>query len=766
MKNGIAKILLLAFALSSALAGSAISGISMTGGDNALRRNLVSSGGALSSGTGFSLNCALAETVVSSFSGAGLGFDSGMMHLAAQPGTVVSITAVTKSTGTLDLAWSAPGLDGFLGALSGGFYRIDYSSVPAHVFAPAIYRLQFSTAVTPGEAQGYRLAGLEPNTTYYTRIYLADARKVIAEGSARSDESTLANLPVSPALAGVFASSVAFSWNLPSGGAEGYSVTGSTTNFGALFPGGIVKSSVTDQGVRVTLTMTGLHPDTTYYFRMASLNWQQDVNFDTIIATCTRPAPKPSAIENLASLPEALARRVLYTWNTPESDGLTGVLVQMSTRAISEDLADGTDYHTGDKLADGSVILSSAAGNSRLMTGLLLDSTYYYRFAARNAAQFYSMVVSTECLLDLPPMSPAALQGLVDSGRTQITISWSGVLSNYDGSRFRFTGEPLELSGYEISRATAVLSSSWTLVASVPVSSLSVTVPLPDPVHDYFYRVASVDSRGVPGISMIVDTAQNLYAVAPDSISRIRIPAAMAHVVTPSGNDYSSPIYLAARSRAADEGGKVIRSLEFASISAPDGNELSDLSLDIPAMDVVLHYDTAGGVVVPGSAASALPETLASLSTAVPAEEAGTALGAYWFNGTDYVKVFGTVDTAAQTVTVRSAMPGLYQIRALARSSGVSFDLKEMSNKVITPNGDGKNDRVVFTLDNPRDSAVTGKIYDLTGAFVADMRAGTQLADTLEWDGRARGAVVSRGVYVYQIKAEGKTFNGTIVVIR
>ena len=130
------------------------------------------------------------------------------------------------------------------------------------------------------------------------------------------------------------------------------------------------------------------------------------------------------------------------------------------------------------------------------------------------------------------------------------------------------------------------------------------------------------------------------------------------------------------------------------------------------------------------------------------------------------MKVFGAVNSAAQTVTVRSAVPGKYQIRALARSTGVSFDVKEMSNKVITPNGDGLNDYVVFTLDNPRDSAVTGKIYDLSGAFVADMKPGTQLADTLAWDGKAHGVVVPRGVYIYQIKAEGKTFNGTIVVIR
>ncbi len=46
------------------------------------------------------------------------------------------------------------------------------------------------------------------------------------------------------------------------------------------------------------------------------------------------------------------------------------------------------------------------------------------------------------------------------------------------------------------------------------------------------------------------------------------------------------------------------------------------------------------------------------------------------------------------------------------------------------------------------------------------MRAGSQMADTLTWDGKAGGRTVPRGVYIYQIKAEDKTFNGTIVVVR
>lgn len=770
-RAGSARYAFLLAALLLGPAAAALAGFPMAGGGDALARNAVTGAGGLASGGGLSLNGALAEAVVGTFSGGGLGLGSGYMPLAAQPGSVISLSAVTKSTGTLELAWTAPGLDGFLGAVTGGLYRIDVSSDASHVFDPTVYAAEFSTSVTPGDPQAYVLTGLQPNTTYYARVYLGDARRVIAERSAGSADSTLANLPAAPALSGVFSSSVTFSWALPAGGAEGYSLDGSSTAFGALFPGGVLRSSSTPEGTVLTLTVAGLYPGTTYYFRLASLNWQADVNFGAVIAACTLPGTGPLPIENLASVRDAAGRRLLFSWTNPDYPDRAGVLVQMSTAPMSYPLAPGAAYADGALLPDGSRVLASAAASSQLHGGLALNATYYYRFSSQDAAHSYSVFVATECILDLPPMSPAGLQASLSPDRSAITLSWAGVTSNLDGSAFRNAAEPMELARYDVYRATGVIRPGWTLVASVPVSSQSVTVPVPDQSAVYYYRVASADTAGAPGVSMVVDTQKNLYALAPDQVSRLKIPAALSGVVAAAGNPSGHPLFFAARERTTDEGGKVIKSVEFAPVRAPDGAEVTGFRVDSPDMDIVLRYDILDGQVVPSSvkaaASGAAPAAAAQGPAAyVPASDAASSLGVYWFNGKDYVKVFGSVDPAGQTVTVRSALPGSYQIRSLARTGGVSFDVKQMSNKVITPNGDGLNDYVTFTLDNPRDSAFSGKIYDLTGAFVADMRPGRQVADSLEWDGKAGGATVPRGVYVYQIKAEGKTFNGTIVVIR
>lgn len=96
-------------------------------------------------------------------------------------------------------------------------------------------------------------------------------------------------------------------------------------------------------------------------------------------------------------------------------------------------------------------------------------------------------------------------------------------------------------------------------------------------------------------------------------------------------------------------------------------------------------------------------------------------------------------------------------------------------SRVLTPNGDGINDRLFVCYDNFSDSGVSGRIYTLLGAEVASMThvrsvlpgcAPGTLTQHAVWDGTANGSRVSSGLYVYRIEAEGKTYAGTLLVVR
>lgn len=113
-------------------------------------------------------------------------------------------------------------------------------------------------------------------------------------------------------------------------------------------------------------------------------------------------------------------------------------------------------------------------------------------------------------------------------------------------------------------------------------------------------------------------------------------------------------------------------------------------------------------------------------------------------------------------------------IAALALSPAAAFCAAALGqsvalNKLVTPNGDGRNDTFIFRCHNPRDSAVEAKIFDISGREIAVMRiksiGTTDYFYNYEWDPNTGGRKEG-GIYVYQIRMETNVYKGTIIVIR
>jgi hypothetical protein len=146
-------------------------------------------------------------------------------------------------------------------------------------------------------------------------------------------------------------------------------------------------------------------------------------------------------------------------------------------------------------------------------------------------------------------------------------------------------------------------------------------------------------------------------------------------------------------------------------------------------------------------------------------------VGVMWWNGTAWVKVGqASVDEMTDTVSFYTSRPGTYQIRSFLSATELTLDKASVFPRIFTPNGDGINDEVLFAIDNPKASSIEGKIYDVGGNEVADLKpagAGAPTPDTLSWNGRDRNGTLARsGVYIYLIKGEGKSITGTVVVAK
>lgn len=122
-------------------------------------------------------------------------------------------------------------------------------------------------------------------------------------------------------------------------------------------------------------------------------------------------------------------------------------------------------------------------------------------------------------------------------------------------------------------------------------------------------------------------------------------------------------------------------------------------------------------------------------------------------------------------------LAALQLLPAAAFCAASSLGRSAAINRLVTPNGDRKNDTFIFRCYNPRDYAVEGSIFDLSGREIGVMtlkqryNGATASASAtgefydFEWNPNAGGHSPG-GVYVYEVRQETKVYKGTIVVIR
>lgn len=285
------------------LASAAWAGPPMDSETNSITRDVVNGGGGDSSSTNNSLIGSFSEEVVltTTASSANL-IRSGWSGLHAFPGKVTDLAGLPDVTASsVTLQWTSPGYDGGLGGLMSGstyFIRVASHTAPGTFSDHRLANVSFSTSgVLPGATVNAGATGLQPNTTYWARLWTIDADGDLSYASSISTFVTLA-MPVtlqSESFVNVYFTSVAAQWvarpsllqDVSSMTAEGYVVEASSTNFGALTAGGAVYSSATWNVLLSTLTLAIAPANLceTHYFRAASLNWGGLPNYTALGST-------------------------------------------------------------------------------------------------------------------------------------------------------------------------------------------------------------------------------------------------------------------------------------------------------------------------------------------------------------------------------------------------------------------------------------------------------------------------------------------------
>jgi hypothetical protein len=490
---------------------------------------------------------------------------------------------------------------------------------------------------------------------------------------------------------------------------------------------------------------TDLIDHTTYFWRVKSGGYQ-GIPPHLVDPALTVSPVFSFRLDTINILPQA------FDLLSPADGGSVDTQKPTLTWSESEDTADDVvtySVQVATSVAFGTITVSTSALSNlswTVPTKLSEEATYYWRVIAKDKSN--AETVSTQNNRFFVPVltrlrHPNGISGSFTADLSSGTITWFPVTENTDGS------SAIDLAGYHVYRAlSAAAAGESSPFATVSAASSSWT----DTVLGgtvYFYMVRAFDESGIESADSAVVQAgdqTNNFILSPKKDLVITMDAeTSAKLISADGE-----VRRLTLTENEDVSGRILKSYEIKVENESNGFVVDGFKFYRP---VKLAFSLSG---LSSSAVSPSLQT-SSLSP--------TQTAVYWFNGVEFVKMGGAFDSGGQWITLQTVQAGQYQVRQVVRAA--SFELGRVwPSKTFTPNGDGVNDVIHFVFENPKDAPVSGKVFNLQGAFIANLSPGTD-GSSLEWDGKEEGGQPApKGVYIYQIVSDGKTMNGTIVVAR
>jgi len=465
----------------------------------------------------------------------------------------------------------------------------------------------------------------------------------------------------------------------------------------------------------------------------------------------------------------SLAPVLVLDWANPANPLFKGgILVRTNPDPITAAPVDFSSYTAGNTLGNATVLAAWTSGSEVAQyvdTNLAAGTTYYYyvfNFYQEGPAYCYSSGVSGSIVIQDRPMAPAAVDYTVDS-QGLAYLDWSPVRTFANGREMTLGpgGYPIDLHlfGYNVYKSTCGAGGCG---GANPWTRLNTSAPVPKSTPTYllggaavfenpktFFVVRAANSFAFESAdSNSVDSSRQLYAVAKVGdavIAEAAIPPALKEKLKAANNPEGVDLQVAIVIVPEEQTGSVLRSIQIRVLRADSGA-------------LVQNYVFSGGTHLLSISNTGLAGTRGQSAQSVGPTQ-NPNLDIFWFNGVRWIPMNGSVNAQTETVTIQTSLTGKFQLRNVARAT------QDLLPRVITPNGDGLNDRVFFNTKVP---GVTGKIFDIRGAKVADLQecpSGTLFGSTcLYWDGKAGGKGVHSGIYIYDLNGQGKHFTGTIVV--
>lgn len=510
------------------------------------------------------------------------------------------VTAYAPSISTATLALK-------LSLLSAGVYEttatvswtaVNHASIQALQSEGYRLNLSYSASMTPvdatwtlGAATAFKdLSGLSLNTAYYYQVGALNWPGTANMGATRSF-TTLAAKPQGLAFIEMADGPATLGWAaLGAGAALGYSLEASTKNFTS---GGLTYSSVSYRADLSTLTINTIEPNTTYYFRVGSLNGAYSPNYGNSLSSVTLALPVSADLAYLSAAPQSITANFTPLPASPQAFACEGYRLEGATAPFGSGgtVFSSVTYTYQDQL------------RSLTLQGLAAYTTYYLRLGSLNwqGTPNYTVLPSTRTGF------PGPLTGVTLDSAWSSSAAVSFVPGGASG------GTIAEASVYPF--FNTIYKSSAT--PSTSLSGLIITGL--DPNTTYYFRVGGLYN----GVYDYVNTAPEFRQTLPQPLGGLNIPSVFQSSITVAWTALAGTPQSASAEgyRLEAAAGPAFSPVLFSSVTAIIGLDRLTISGLEPNTS---YYFRAGTVNLEGSAnyaATSATSTMANLPVAYTAQE-------------------------------------------------------------------------------------------------------------------------------------------------
>ena len=347
------------------------------------------------------------------------------------------------------------------------------------------------------------------------------------------------------------------------------------------------------------------------------------------------------------------------------------------------------------------------------------------------------------------PRPPGGMKLVFDG--SDVVLSWSPTKTNQDGT------ECTDLAYYAIHRSDNLytLTTTWAEISTTTTISWRDAGAHSLPTR--YYCITAMDqnyNRSSPSLIVSSRADRPIIVLAREEgqlRAEIMVPASIASPLYKSSNNYKDDISFVLERVSSKEDADTIRTYRVKPIKATTEEEVSKFTFAEPRAELSLSYqvDADNKIEKIGLDAGGAPRIL----------------GLERFNGIEWLRCGGSVDTDARKVTVKTSRVGLWRLAFSPRPQELT--VTNVLPRIFTPYKDNKNDIVQFIYDGAEpEEIIEARIYNIEGLRIAELKTG-EVEKSCCWDGRdANDNIVPAGIYIYQLRTASEVYNGTVVVAR